>query len=131
MIGLLDSEHSSIPCMLIRVHYEGTRKPTQLLLKQSCEQKLLSFPSFRQVGHWRVPASLLQSSPIQRFLLASLAAMMKQGAIKGRSVERIRENNKDLRNKEKYKCRCERLKLSIRMTQLFYDSAERGGKNGN
>lgn len=90
MIGLIDSKRSSIPCLLIHVRYEGTRKPTQLLLKQSCEQNVLSFPSFRQVGHWRVPALLLQSAPIQRFLLASVAAMTKQETVKDRSPERIR-----------------------------------------
>lgn len=77
VIDLLDSKRSSKLCLLIRVPYEGTRKPTQLLLKQSCEQNVLSFPIFRQVGHWRVPASFLQSSPIQSFLLDSVAAMMK------------------------------------------------------
>lgn len=75
--GLLDSKHSSKLCLLIHVLYEGTRKPTQLLLKQSCEQNVLSFPSFRQVGHWRVPASFLQSSPIQSFSRVAVAAMMK------------------------------------------------------
>lgn len=79
VIGLLDSKCSSKLCLLIHVHvpYEGTRKPTQLLLKQSCEQNVLSFPSFRQVGHCRVPTSFLQSSPIQSFLLGPVAAMMK------------------------------------------------------
>lgn len=77
VICLLDSKCSSKLCLLIHVPYEGTRKPTQLLLKQSCEQNVLSFPSFRQVGHWRVPASFLQLSPIQSFLLGPVAAMMK------------------------------------------------------
>lgn len=34
-------------------------KPTQFFLKQSCEQKKLSLPSFWHVGHWSCPASLL------------------------------------------------------------------------
>lgn len=40
------------------------RAPTQLRLKQSCEQKKLSVPILRQVGHCKVPASLGQSTPM-------------------------------------------------------------------
>lgn len=46
---------------------------TQLRLKQSCEQKKLSVPIFRQVGHCRDPASLAQSTPIH--FRVSAAAM--------------------------------------------------------
>lgn len=42
----------------------GLRGRTQLRLKQSCEQKKDSLPSLRQVGHWRVPAGLLQDTPM-------------------------------------------------------------------
>lgn len=55
----------------MHVHYEGTRKPTQLLLKQSCEQNEFSFPSFRHVGHCRAPASFGQSIPTQGFFIGS------------------------------------------------------------
>lgn len=45
------------------------RKPTQFVLKQSWEQKKLSFmPNFKQVGHCKASASLSQSSP-RHFLL--------------------------------------------------------------
>lgn len=38
---------------------------TQLFLKQSCEQKKLSFvPSFKHVGHCNEPASFSHSTPI-------------------------------------------------------------------
>lgn len=58
----------SVPC-------EGTREPTQLILKQSWEQKKLSFPSFRHVGHCRVPASFGQSAPMHCFFAEVSAAM--------------------------------------------------------
>lgn len=45
------------------------RKPTQFFLKQSWEQKKLSFmPNFKQVGHCKASASLSQSTP-RHFLL--------------------------------------------------------------
>lgn len=50
------------------------RSLTQLRLKQSCEQKKLSVPIFRQVGHWSVPASLVQSTPIH-FRVATAAIL--------------------------------------------------------
>lgn len=50
---------------------------TQLRLKQSCEQKKLSLrPSFRQVGHWRAPASFSQSTPRHFFFAGGSEAMM-------------------------------------------------------
>jgi len=51
------------------------RLPTQLRLKQSCEQKKLSRPIFRHVGHWSVPASLGHSSP-RHFQGAATSAVM-------------------------------------------------------
>lgn len=51
------------------------RKPTQLRLKQSCEQKKLSAPILRQVGHCRVPATLSQSTPIH-FRVVTSAVMV-------------------------------------------------------
>jgi hypothetical protein len=52
---------------------------TQLLLKQSCEQKKLSVPLFRHVGHCRVPAGLEQSVPWH--LRGS--AIVTEGILKG------------------------------------------------
>ena len=60
----------------MRVPYEGTREPTQLLLKQSCEQKQLSFPIFRHVGHCKVPASFGQSTPMHRFFVDATSAIV-------------------------------------------------------
>ena len=40
-----------------------SRLPTQLRLKQSCEQKKLSTPFLRHIGHCSVLASFEQSSP--------------------------------------------------------------------
>lgn len=57
--------------------YKGTRKRTQLLLKQSCEQNVLSLPIFKQVGQFKVPASFGQSRPMQAFFTCSSAAMAK------------------------------------------------------
>ena len=60
----------------VRAPYDGARLPTQLRLKQSCEQKKLSLPNLRHVGHWRVPASLGQSTPIHlRFVWPSSPMM--------------------------------------------------------
>lgn len=44
--------------------YQTSRVLTQLRLKQSCAQKKLSVPIFRQVGHCKVPALLAQSTPL-------------------------------------------------------------------
>ena len=52
----------------------GQTKPTQLRLKQSCEQKKLSVPIFRQVGHCRLPALFSHSTPIH--FRAATAAML-------------------------------------------------------
>ena len=56
------------------------RKHTQFPLKQSWEQKKLSFiPSLRHVGHCNDPASFLQSAPRHFFLeggSAGLSAMV-------------------------------------------------------
>lgn len=49
---------------------------TQLRLKQSCEQKKLSVPAFKQVGHCKVPASLGHSTPIH--LRGATAAAMTE-----------------------------------------------------
>ena len=57
-----------VPC-------KGTRSPTQLFLKQSCPQKALSFPIFKHVGHFKSPASLGQSTPMQDFFTGSNAAI--------------------------------------------------------
>ena len=140
MIGLIDSKRSSIPCLLIHVRYEGTRKPTQLLLKQSCEQNVLSFPSFRQVGHWRVPASLLQSAPIQRFLLPSVAAMTKQP--ERIRTEEVKKNvSLDVASLKNEEARATSFGKRERESFIFRQRAyggrawtrvsERGGKNGN
>jgi hypothetical protein len=49
---------------------------TQLFLKQSCEQKKLSLmPSFRHVGHCRLPASFSQSTPRHFFLVGGSDVM--------------------------------------------------------
>ena len=37
---------------------------------------MLSFPSLRQVGHCKVPASFGHSSPMQAFLIGTSAAML-------------------------------------------------------
>jgi len=51
---------------------------TQLRLKQSCEQKKLSFnPSFRHVGHCRLPASFSQSTPIHFRFAGGSAVMLR------------------------------------------------------
>lgn len=78
MIGLPNSKGLRL-IIRTNVPYEGTRTPTQLLLKQACEQNELSFPSFKHVGHCNVPASFGQSTPIQRFFVASVVAIMGTG----------------------------------------------------
>lgn len=53
---------------------------TQLLLKQSWEQKKLSLtPSLRQVGHWRPPASFSQSTPRHFFFAGGSEVMVREG----------------------------------------------------
>lgn len=69
-------KYSFRPVINLDAPYEGTRKPTQLLLKQSCEQNELSFPSFRHVGHCRAPASFGQSVPRQGFFAGSGVAIV-------------------------------------------------------
>lgn len=77
--NLLDRQHNFRLTIHMLVPYEGTRKPTQLLLKQSCEQNELSFPSFRHVGHCRAPASFGQSTPRQGFFAGSRLAIVLIG----------------------------------------------------
>jgi hypothetical protein len=50
---------------------------TQLLLKQSCEQKKLSLPIFRQLGHCKVPASFWQSTPMHLRFTAPSVVMLR------------------------------------------------------
>ena len=57
------------------------RQPTQLRLKQSCEQKKLSVPIFRHVGHCSVPAFLSQSTPMH-FRAATSAMLETNGTAK-------------------------------------------------
>lgn len=80
MISLPADKHMFNLTTQTHVPYEGTRKPTQLLLKQSCEQNELSFPSFKHVGHCKAPASFEQSKPIHGFLEASTVAISMAGA---------------------------------------------------
>lgn len=49
---------------------------TQLFLKQSCEQKNDSLPSFRQVGHWSVPEGLMHDTPIHIRLAADILCLL-------------------------------------------------------
>ena len=69
---------------MITVPCQGTRRPTQLLLKQSCEQKLLSFPILRQLGHCSEPASLEQSTPTHGFFAeAAMVVDLKRQRVCG------------------------------------------------
>ena len=63
---------------------------TQLFLKQSWEQKKLSLPILRQVGHCRLPASFLQSTPMH-FLVAVvvITAAVRSQALNGSCSERF------------------------------------------
>ncbi len=76
-------------CGLGRISFENVvrqlsegpdgEKFTQLLLKQSWSQKKLSLiPSFKHVGHWRVPASFSQSTPMHFFFSGDFAVMAKR-----------------------------------------------------
>jgi hypothetical protein len=93
LVGALDRQLISI-CDVGRVSVmkQMGLLLTQLRLKQSCEQKKLSLrPSFRQVGHWREPASFSQSTPRHFFLAGGSEVMMngrRRGGTRGGKVRR-------------------------------------------
>lgn len=64
-------------------HVQTSQEPTQLFLKQSCEQKKLSLrPSLRHVGHCNAPASLVHSSPMHCFAgAAAISSVMTVTAV--------------------------------------------------
>jgi hypothetical protein len=76
-----------------------TRTHTQLRLKQSWEQKKLSVPIFRQVGHCKLPASFSQSSPLH-LRLAGAMAMSAENEIE-RLTNLAWKREKDENEKEK------------------------------
>lgn len=59
------------------------RQPTQLRLKQSCEQKKLSVPIFKQVGHCKLPALFSQSTPIHFRVATSAVILAHNGTVTG------------------------------------------------
>jgi hypothetical protein len=65
MLALHVAHAVSVSVSMLRQAVRGRAfRLTQLFLKQSCEQKKLSLPSLRQLGHCSDPASFPQSTPI-------------------------------------------------------------------
>lgn len=63
---------------------------TQLFLKHSWEQKKLpSRPSFRHVGHCRVPASLSHSEPEQVGFMEDLAMVNNDKQLSGPALSQM------------------------------------------